>query len=60
MVFEAYGGARHSLQVLLRLGHQARLIPPQYVKAFVKQARNDRYEAEVISEAACQSADTTN
>ena len=35
-----------------RLGHQVRLIPPQYVKPFVKRAKNDRNDAEAISEAA--------
>ena len=35
-----------------RLGHQVRLIPPQYVKPFVKRAKNDRNDAEAINEAA--------
>jgi transposase len=35
-----------------RLGHRVRLIPPQYVKPFVKRAKNDRNDAEAISEAA--------
>jgi hypothetical protein len=27
-----------------RLGHRVRLIPPQYLKPFVKRAKNDRNE----------------
>ncbi len=38
--------------MLHRLGHHVRLIPPQYVKPFVKRAKNDRNDAEAISEAA--------
>ena len=35
-----------------RLGHRVQLIPPQYVKPFVKRSKNDRNDAEAISEAA--------
>ncbi len=38
--------------MLSRLGHGVRLIPPQYVKPFVKRLKNDRNDAEAISEAA--------
>ena len=38
--------------MLSRLGHRVRLFPPQYVKPFVKRAKNDRNDAEAISEAA--------
>ena len=37
---------------LARLGHHVRLIPAQYVKPFVKRAKNDRADAEAISDAA--------
>jgi transposase len=37
---------------LRRVGHRVRLIPPQYAKPFVKRAKNDRNDAEAISEAA--------
>jgi transposase len=40
--------------VLLGQGHQVRLIPPQYVKPFVKRAKNDRNDAEAINEAAAR------
>jgi transposase len=52
VVLEACGGSHHWARVLSRLGHQVRLIPPQYVKPFVKRAKNDRNDAEAISEAA--------
>jgi transposase len=34
------------------LGHRVKLIPPQYVKPFVKCSKNDRNDAEAICEAA--------
>jgi transposase len=34
------------------LGHQVRLIPPVYVKPFVKRQKNDANDAEAIAEAA--------
>ena len=37
-----------------KLGYQVALIPPQYVKPFVKRGKNDRYDAEAISEAAAR------
>lgn len=52
VVLEACGGSHHWARVLGRLGHRVRLIPPQYVKPFVKRAKNDRNDAEAISEAA--------
>jgi transposase len=52
VVLEACGGSHHWGRLLVRLGHQVRLIPPQYVKPFVKRAKNDRNDAEAISEAA--------
>ena len=35
-----------------RLGHAVKLIPPQYVKPYVKRQKNDRADAEAIAEAA--------
>ena len=52
VVLEACGGSHHWGRLLTQLGHQVRLIPPQYVKPFVKRAKNDRNDAEAISEAA--------
>jgi transposase len=51
VVLEACGGSHHWGRLLSQLGHRIRLIPPQYVKPFVKRAKNDRNDAEAISEA---------
>jgi transposase len=52
VVMEASGGAHHWGRVLAGMGHEVKLIPPQYVKPFVKRSKNDRNDAEAISEAA--------
>jgi transposase len=52
VVMEACGGAHHWARLLNHLGHQVRLIPAQYVKPFVKRAKNDRADAAAISDAA--------
>ncbi len=54
VVLEACCGSHHWGRVLSGLGHRIRLIPPQYVKPFVKRAKNDRKDAEAISEAAAR------
>jgi transposase len=36
---------------LRRLGHEVRLVPPQYVKPYVKRGKNDAADAEAICEA---------
>ena len=46
------GGAHHWARELTQLGHQVRLIPPAYVKPFVKRQKNDAIDAEAICEAA--------
>jgi len=52
VVLEACGGSHYWGRLLSKLGHRVRLIPPQYVKPFVKRAKNDRNDAEAIREAA--------
>jgi transposase len=54
VVLEACGGSHHWGRVLSGLGHTVRLIPPQYVKPFVERGKNDRNDAEAISEAAAR------
>ncbi len=54
VALEACGGSHHWGRALLALGHRVRLIPPQYVKPFVKRSKNDRNDAEAISVAAAQ------
>jgi transposase len=36
---------------LRKLGHEVRLMPPSYVKAYVKRQKNDAADAEAICEA---------
>jgi transposase len=48
---EACGSAHHWARELSRLGHQVRLIPPSYVKPYVKRQKNDMADAEAICEA---------
>jgi len=52
VALEACAGAHHWGRVLGAIGHRVKLIPPQYVKPFVKRSKNDRNDAEAISEAA--------
>lgn len=54
VVLEACGGSHHWGRTLQALRHRVRLIPPQYVKPFVKRSKNDRNDAEAISEAAAR------
>ena len=48
---EACPSAHHWARLLERLGHRARLMPPQYVKPYVKRQKNDAADAEAICEA---------
>ena len=52
VALEACGSSHHWARVLTASGHQVRLIPPQYVKPFVKRGKNDDADAEAICEAA--------
>ena len=45
---EACGGSHYWARELTSLGHTVRLIPPQYVKPYVKRGENDRNDAEAI------------
>jgi transposase len=49
---EACAGAHYWAREISKLGHAARLIPPAYVKPFVKRQKNDVADAEAICEAA--------
>jgi transposase len=48
---EACGGAHYWARELGKLGHEVRLIAPQYVKPYVKRGKNDAADAEAICEA---------
>jgi transposase len=52
VVLEACAGSHHWGRLLSGMGHRVKLIPPQYVKPFVKRSKNDRNDAEAICEAA--------
>ncbi|MGZ7312313.1 IS110 family transposase, partial [Streptococcus pyogenes] len=51
VAFESCGGAHWLARKCEALGHQAKLIPPQYVKPYVKTNKNDFVDAEAIAEA---------
>lgn len=48
---EACATAHHWARELSALGHQVRLMPPSYVKAYVRRQKNDAADAEAICEA---------
>jgi transposase len=54
VVFEACGSASYWAREMAKLGHDAKLIAPQYVRPFVKRQRNDAADAEAIVIAARQ------
>ena len=51
VAMEACGGAHHWGREIGSLGHAVRLVPPIYVKAYVKRQKNDASDAEAICEA---------
>jgi len=54
VALEACGASHHWARGLQALGHKVLLIPPQYVKPFVKRSKNDAADAEAICTAAGQ------
>ncbi len=48
---EACGSAHHWARVISRYGHEVKLMPPAYVKPYVKRNKNDGRDAEAICEA---------
>jgi transposase len=48
---EACASAHHWARELMAFGHQVRLMPPAYVKAYVKRGKTDAADAEAIAEA---------
>jgi transposase len=52
VAMEACASAHYWAREIAALGHETRLIPPAYVKPFVKRQKNDMADAEAICEAA--------
>ena len=52
VVMEACAGAHFMARRIADLGHEAKLISPQFVRPFVKSNKNDFVDAEAICEAA--------
>ena len=50
VAMEACGGAHCWGREIGKLGHEVRLIPPTYVKPFVRRQKNDAADAEAICE----------
>ncbi len=48
VAMEACGSANYWAREMSRLGHEVKLIPPRYVKPFVKRQKNDAADAEAI------------
>ncbi len=48
---EACGAAHYWARELMALGHEVVLLPPQYVRPYVKRGKNDAADAEAICEA---------
>ncbi len=54
VVMEACGSVHYWARELMSLGHEVKLIAPQYVRPFVKRQKNDAADAEAIVTAARQ------
>jgi len=52
VAMEACCGAHHVGRMAEALGHRALLMPPEYVRPYVKAQKNDNRDAEAIAEAA--------
>src|SRR5215203_6196812 len=52
VAMEACCGAHHLGRLLLKQGHEVRLMSPEYVRPYVKAQKNDDRDAEAIAEAA--------
>jgi transposase len=52
VAMEACGTAHYWAREIKKLGHKVLLIPPAYVKPYVKRSKNDAIDAEAICEAA--------
>jgi transposase len=53
---EACGSAHHWARELIKLGHEARMMPPSYVKPYIRRQKNDASDAAAICEAVTRPA----
>jgi transposase len=51
IAMEACGTAHYWARTLVAMGHEVRLIPPSYVRAYVKRGKSDALDADAICEA---------
>jgi transposase len=51
VVIESCGSSHHWARLLESFGHEVKLIPPQYMKPYVKRGKNDATDAEALCEA---------
>lgn len=51
VAIESCGSSHHWGRLLQSFGHEVKLIPPQYVKPYVKRGKNDAADAEALCEA---------
>ena len=54
ILMEACGASQHWAREFIRLGHQVKLVAPQFVRPFVKTNKNDMADAQAIWTAAQQ------
>jgi transposase len=52
VAMEACGSGHYWAREIARLGHEVRLLPPAYVRPYVKRGKSDSIDAEAICEAA--------
>ncbi|QUX96988.1 IS110 family transposase ISSpi6, partial [Marinomonas sp. CT5] len=52
IAMESCGGSHWLARQCQKFGHEVKLIPPQYVKPYVKTNKNDCIDADAIAEAA--------
>jgi transposase len=58
VAIEACGSSHHWGRLLQSFGHEVKLIPPQYVKPYVKRGKNDAADAEALCEAVSRPSST--